>query len=321
VATKLAAPTGIAVLPDNTALVGERTTGRILRVQSEAGQPLRTVRTLPGLATGGGGGLLDLALSPNYAEDNLIFAYVTTKTDNRVIAFTLSGPVTPVLTGIPRGASDNAGRIAFGADGNLYVGTGDAGRPAAAADPKSLAGKVLRVTDIGTAAPDNPARGSRVYTSGHRDVTGLCREVNSALIFEAESRPADASDPVNLLDAGASYGWPSQNARYHEPEAQVPESSRSPGGCAVLNGRLYVTSLDGQSLLSARIVATGPGRTLGAFSVLLHKRYGRLKTVVAAADGALWLTTSNRDGQGHPIADDERVLRIIPSGGSGNKPT
>src|SRR5206468_10003819 len=97
VATKLTAPVGLTLLTDGTALVGERTTGRIVRVQPRAGQPVPTVRTLTGLDTSGDGGLLDLALSPTYAEDGLIYAYVTTRTDNRVVEFTLTGPVTPVF--------------------------------------------------------------------------------------------------------------------------------------------------------------------------------------------------------------------------------
>src|SRR5699024_2045427 len=134
VATHLVAPVGLTLLPDGTALVGERSTGRIVRVQPTPGKPVRTVRTLAGLDTSGDGGLLDLALSPHYAQDSLIFAYITTRTDNRVVVFTLHGPVTPVLTGIPKGTRDNAGRIAFDGAGNLYIGTGDVGRPRLAAD-------------------------------------------------------------------------------------------------------------------------------------------------------------------------------------------
>ncbi|MDQ6849581.1 MAG: PQQ-dependent sugar dehydrogenase [Actinomycetota bacterium] len=322
VATNLTTPTGIAIMPDNTALVGERTTGRILRVRPLAGRPVTTVRTITGLSTVGGGGLLDLALSPNYVEDNLIFAYLTSPADNRVVDFTLTGPVTPVVTGIPRGRSDNTGRIAFAANGDLLIGTGDGGRAADAASPNSLAGKVLRVTDIGTPAAGNPSPGSRVYTSGHRVVDGLCTSTDSTSVFEVETRPRDAADPINLLEPGASYGWPQPGSAYRGPANAVPDSARSPGGCAVLSRRLYVTSRDGSELLSARIGPSTRGRpTIGAYAVALRKRYGRLLTVVAAGDGALWLTTTNRDGAGRPVADDERVLRIVPSGGSAHDRT
>ena len=312
VATKLLRPTALVIMPDHTALVGERTTGRIVRVQPTPGKPVQTVRTLAGLSTAGGGGLLDLALSPNYAEDNLIFAYLTTPTDNRVVAFTLTGQVTPVLKGIPRGARDNTGRIVFDADGSLLVGTGDAGQPALAADPTSLAGKVLRITDIGTPAKGNPTPGSRVWTTGHKVVNGLCVASNAGRVVEVESRAA--SDPVNLLAPGANYGWPSESGAYVRPLKQLPDTARSPGGCAVLDGQLFVTSLDGTSLLTAKLAGTG----VGTFTSSLHGAYGRLRTVVAAPDGALWLTTANRDGVGTPAATDDRVLRIVPSSNAGD---
>ncbi len=315
VATNLSAPTGIAIMPDHTALVGERTTGRIVRVQPIAGQPVRTVRTITGLSTVGDGGLLDLALSPNYAEDNLIFAYVTTPTDNRVVDFTLTGPVTPVLIGIPRGTTDNTGRIAFAVNGDLLVGTGDAGRAADAANPKSLAGKVLRVSDIGAPAAGNPTRGSRVYTSGQRVVNGLCTGATGQIV-EVETRPGVASDPINLLQPGASYGWPRRATGYRVPAKTMPAAAQSPGGCAILDSRLFVTSRDATQLLSAQIGIGQPA--LGVFSASLRKRYGRLLTVSAASDGSLWLTTTNRDGHGSPVPTDERVLRIVPSGASTN---
>jgi glucose/arabinose dehydrogenase len=312
VATDLTAPTGIAIMPNGTALVGERTTGRIVRVQPVAGHKVVTVRTLHGLRTSGDGGLLDLAISPNYEQDNLIFAYITTARDNRVVAFTLHGPVTPVVTGIPAGRTGNVGRIVFGPRGDLYVGTGAAGRQRAAADPASLAGKILRVTDIGRPAPGNP-RGSRIWASGFGSVPGLCIDPDDGAVFETEARTGD--DPVNLIEPGSTYGVPEPDGRYDPPVADLPNDTDDPGGCAVQGPNLYITSLAGRALLATPAQATG-GR-LESFDVLLHGRYGRLRTVVPDRTGALWLTTSNRDGHGSPVPADERVLRIVPSGGGG----
>jgi glucose/arabinose dehydrogenase len=318
VATKLNSPVGLAVLPDGTALVGERATGRIVRVQPTAGKPVRTVRTLTGLGTAGGGGLLDLALSPNYAQDGLIFAYLSTTTDNRVVAFTLTGPVTPVVTGIPRGQSDNTGRIAFGSDGLLYVGTGDAGQPGLAANPSSLAGKVLRVTDIGKPAAGNPAPASPVFTSGHHVVDGLCLVAAANKVIEVEAHGSDGHDDVNALTAGTSYGWPTPSSRVPAPLATLPPKQGGPGGCALIDNQLYVTSLDGKALLSSALTAGSHGLVAGKFTASLENKYGRLLTVVADPSGAaLWLTTSNKDGHGRPVADDERVLRIPPPSGGG----
>ncbi|HZZ97376.1 MAG TPA: PQQ-dependent sugar dehydrogenase [Jatrophihabitantaceae bacterium] len=324
VAARLNSPTGIAILPDNTALVGERATGRIVRVYPQPRRPVHTVRTIPGISTVGGGGLLDLALSPNYDEDNLIFAYITTHTDNRVVAFTLKGPITTVLKGIPRGHRDNTGRLAFRPDGSLLVGTGDAGHPLQAADPGSLAGKVLRVSDIGRAAAGNPTKHSRVYASGFRETDGLCVDADTNIAFQTEALgSATPDDPINVVEAGGAYSWPAGVPAEQAPLTTLPETSRAPGGCAVLGQVLYVTSRGGHAMLAADLK---PGRNgalaLGRFAPSLRGKYGRLRTVVAAPDGALWITTSNRDGHGHPVRADERVLRIVPSAsGGGHDPT
>ncbi|HJQ43383.1 MAG TPA: PQQ-dependent sugar dehydrogenase [Jatrophihabitantaceae bacterium] len=316
VATKLVTPDAIAVLPDNTALVGERTTGRIVLVQPEAGKPVRTVRTLPGVDGAGDGGLLDLALSPNFLQDRLVFAYLTTATDNRVVAFTLSGPVTPVLTGIPRGTTGNGGRIAFGADERLYVATGDAGSPQLAADRTSLAGKVLRVTDVGRPASGNPLGNSPVYTLGHHSVVGLCPVLDDNQLLEVES----AGTEINQLQSGDDYGWPTTALSSQGPISTLPSGMTAPGGCAVIDNLLFVTSRDGQALLSAELTEKGAAISVGKFRPSLQRKYGRLLTIVPAADGALWITTSNRDGHGKPARTDERVLRIIPATASGNSP-
>jgi glucose/arabinose dehydrogenase len=319
VATHLTTPVGLTMMPDNTALVGERTTGRIVRVQPKPGQPVPTVRTLHGLDPSGDGGLLDLALSPTYDEDGLVYAYITTRTDNRVVDFTLKGPVTPVFTGIPKGQTGNTGRIAFGANDDLYVGTGDTGHPSLAARSTSLAGKVLRISAIGKPAPGNPRRTSPLWTSGHHVVDGLCPVPQSNSVLETETARANENDEVNVLAAGDYYGWPSSAGTVHPPAATLPVDGRSPGGCAVLDGTLYVTTLDGRALLSARLSGAGSTLRPGKFAAELRGKYGRLKTVVAADDGALWLTTSNRDGKGSPVAADERVIRYVPSGSGGGK--
>jgi glucose/arabinose dehydrogenase len=319
VATKLTAPVGLTVLPDDTALVGERTTGRIVRVQPVAGKPVQTVRTLTGLSTSGDGGLLDLALSPNYAQDGLIFAYLTTPVDNRVVTFTLTGPATPVLTGIPRGTTGNTGRIVFGTDGLLYVGTGDAGQPRLAADPTSLAGKVLRVTDIGQPGAGNPAPASPVFTGGHRVVDGLCLMPAANRLVEVESHGAAGPDEVNVLTPGDTYGWPTASQADQNPTLTLPTAERAPGGCAVLGDQLYVTSRDGKALLASGLSTKAGVVSATKFSAALQNKYGRLLTVVAdPPNGVLWLTTSNRDGHGKPIATDERVLRIPPPSGGGS---
>jgi glucose/arabinose dehydrogenase len=314
VATNLVAPTGLALLPDGTALVGERTSGRIVQVQPQPGQPVRTIRTVAGIDAAGDGGLLDLAVSPTYQEDGLVYAYLTTATDNRVVSFTLTGPPTPILTGIPKGMTGNTGRLLFDDTGVLYIGTGDAGRPALGEVATSLAGKVLRVTAIGQPAPGNPTPTSPIYTRGHQVVDGLCPDATGEVI-EVEPGPNNSATEVNILHAGADYGYPSGAATTRAPDTRLPDGKTGVGGCAVIGPQLFVTSRDATALLTAAVASRSGSTTFGDFTTVLVGRYGRLLTVVAAPDGALWLTTSNRDGHGHPIPTDERVLRIMPEAG------
>jgi glucose/arabinose dehydrogenase len=315
VATNLRLPWGLAVLPDNTAIVGERRTGRILQVRSIRTPP-KVLMTVAGIDSSGDGGLLDLALSPSYRDDSLVFAYITTRTDNRVVRFELGGRVTPVLVGIPRGTTGNGGRLAFDDNGTLYVGTGDTGRPALAADPRSLAGKVLRVTSFGRPAPHNPSPASPIYTRGHRSVNGLC--VDSADHSYVDEAGA-GTDELNELDPGKDFGWPASPRR---AGTVAPARTLSPAvggltGCAVLQRGLFVASLSGQRLWVFPLADGGrPGTPRG----LLAGTYGRIRTVVAAPDGALWLTTSNRDGQGKPTPQDDRVIRLVPPPNTTNSP-
>jgi glucose/arabinose dehydrogenase len=148
-------------------------------------------------------------------------------------------------------------------------------------------------------------------------IDGLCA-AGTRWIFEVEA--GSRSDEINVLARGAYYGWPTPRGARTAPMTTLPDAARNPGGCAVLNGQLWVTSLDGEALLSTQLRPGVLSPTTSAFSSVLRHRYGRLRTVVAAPDGALWLTTSNRDGSGDPVATDERVIRYLPgsSGGHSN---
>lgn len=311
VATKLTAPTGVAVLPDGTALVGERTTGKVVQVQPQPGQPTPVVQTLTGLDVTGDGGLLDLAVAPTYDETGLVYAYVTTAAGNQVVTFTLGGAVTPVVTGIPKGATGNAGRILFDAAGDLVVATGTAGAPVTAT---SLNGKVLRYDDVGRPASDNPTPNSPVVTTGLTGADGLC------------VAPTATGSTVNLVGSGATgqvavalTGRALTGPITTLPTGSSGQGSGGLGGCTVLGNRLYVSSLDAGAVYGADLSPGSGGAALqvGQLDPVVSKTYGRLRTVVADPSGALWITTSNRDGKGKPVADDERVLRIQPAGGGG----
>lgn len=307
VASGLDTPWGLALLPDGSALVGERRTGRILQVFPDR-SPRAELMTIGGLDATGDGGLLGLALSPTYAEDALVYAYATTATDNRLLRFTLGGSPQAILTGIPKGATGNGGRIAFGPDELLYVGTGDTGQPALAADPTSLAGKVLRLDIFGKPAPDNPEVGSPVWTMGHSNVTGLCFD-GADRLFVAES----TSDEFSVLVPGGDYGWLDRPTIPAVPTRTFPDAGL--GGCGILNRVAYLGAVDGERIWIA--ILDGNGSTVGEPQEFLTRSYGRLRTVVVDPIGALWITTSNLDGPDPAAPSDDRVLRVPPPSEAG----
>ncbi|MGI8627250.1 MAG: PQQ-dependent sugar dehydrogenase [Geodermatophilaceae bacterium] len=311
IASGLSVPTGLALLADGSALVGERTTGRILQVFPDASPPVE-VMVVPGLDVTGDGGLLGLAVSPTFDQDRLIYAYITTPEDNRVVKFPVGGSPNAVLTDIPKGATHNGGALLFGPDGALYVGTGDTGVPDLAADEQNLAGKVLRIDIFG-----EPGGPDAIYTSGHSDVTALCLSPDGQL-FGTDLIDGEP-DELNLLVEDEEYGWPLTGSSTTHPLLEIDVPGDGLGGCALGGGSIALAALDGQRLYTSQLDAEYA--PVGELMEFLTGMYGRLRTLLIDAEGALWVTTNNRDGSGTPAADDDRVLRIPapPVGGGGGK--
>ncbi|MFB7613284.1 PQQ-dependent sugar dehydrogenase [Kitasatospora sp. NPDC056181] len=314
----LQSPWGLVVLPDGDLLVSERDSGRIFRVSAKDGTRTEA-GTVPGVVAGGEGGLLGLALSPGYPADHLVYAYLSTDADNRIVRFPYDpaqpatrqlGDPAVLLTGIPRGPRHNGGRIAFGPDGLLYAGTGDSSNPALAQDKGSLGGKILRLAPDGTPAPGNPFPGSPVYSYGHRNVQGLAWDPQGRLW--ASEFGQDNWDELNLIRPGANYGWPvvegiGNRPEFTDPVVQWRPSEASPSGIAYADGAVWVAALRGTRLW--RVPLDGD-RLAAAPQEFLTGAYGRLRTVVADRDGTLLLVTSNTDGAGDPHPGDDRILRL-----------
>jgi glucose/arabinose dehydrogenase len=316
VARDLEVPWGLAFLPDGSALVSERGTARIRQVSP--GGRVRTVGRVTGVDGTAEGGLLGIALSPTYAEDQLLFAYFTDGSQNVVARMTFDGARLSgqrrILDGIPGGPIHNGGRIAFGPDGFLYVGTGEAGRTELSQDRDSLGGKILRITPDGDPAPGNPFPGSPVYSLGHRNVQGLAWDAQGRM-WAAEFGQ-NTWDELNRIRPGRNYGWPevegrSSDDRFVNPVRQWRTDVASPSGIAVAAGSVFMAGLRGARLWQIPIVDGRAGRPRAR----LTDRYGRLRTVATAPDGSVWLTTSNRDGRGSPRSDDDRILRLTVSTG------
>jgi glucose/arabinose dehydrogenase len=314
VATGLSVPWGLAFLPDGTALVSERDTERVKAVD-ESGE-VRVVGRVAGVDGSGEGGLLGLAVSPGYATDSTVFAYFTRGSENVVARMTYDGEglsdQRTVLDGIPAGPIHNGGRIAFGPDGYLYVGTGESGQSDLSQDRDSLGGKILRITPDGDPAPGNPFAGSPVWSLGHRNVQGLAWD-DEGRMWAAEFGQ-NTWDELNRIEPGENYGWPvvegrAGDDRYVDPVRQWRTSEASPSGIAVADGSVFMAALGGTRLWQVPLLEGADGRT-GRPRASMRERYGRLRTVVAAPDGSLWVTTSNRDGRGAPRDGDDRIVRL-----------
>ncbi|WP_433678936.1 PQQ-dependent sugar dehydrogenase [Nocardia sp. CA-119907] len=300
-------PWGLAFLPDGDALVAERDTGRILRVRP--GRAPEPVYEVPGVVARGEGGLLGLAVGRDFAETRYVYAYFTAADDNRIVRLRLDGQPEVIFDGIAKANNHDGGRIAFGPDGMLYVGTGDAGNGGRAQDPASPNGKILRLTPDGAAAPGNPTPGSPVYSLGHRNVQGLAWD-SAGRLFAAEFGQ-NAFDEINLIEPGRNYGWPAVEGMggvdrgFTDPQIVWKPAEASPSGIAISGDTLYVAALRGERLWTVPL----HDGTLGTPQARIPD-LGRLRTVAIAPDGALWLTTSNTDGRGDVRAGDDRIIRF-----------
>ena len=315
IATGLDVPWDVAFVPGGRAYLTENNTGRVLLREADAA--IREVHRFA-VDASGEGGLLGLEASPTFGSDGLLYAYLTSATDNRVVRFTPGGAVTPILTGISKAAAHDAGRIAFGPDGMLYVATGDAGVSTRSQDPTSLNGKVLRVRPDGTVPADNPRAGSPVYALGLRDPQGLAWD-RSGRLYATEFGP-DRDDEVNVIVPNGNYGWPAVTGRAGDPRFVDPIVVRQPavaswsgaeivaGGVQAWDGDLLVAALRGTRLY--RFDLALDGTVVGSGEELWTGRYGRLRHVEQAPDGSLWVLTSNRDGRGNPVAADDRIIRV-----------
>lgn len=319
VATGLSVPWGIAFLPDGSALVTERDSGRVLHLTGSGGS-WRTAEAgrIAETRSGAEAGLLGIAVSPRFDQDRAVFLYTSTESDNRVLRATFAdgrlGATKAILTGIPRGQIHDGGRLEFGPDGHLYVSTGETGDPEMAQDTDALGGKVLRVTAAGKPAPGNPDPGSAVWSLGHRNVQGLA--FDDAGRLWASEFGQNTWDELNLIQKGVNYGWPQVEGRgegaagagFRNPQVVWRTDQASPSGLAFTAGHLWLASLRGERLWRIQVDGARASKPVDFFV----GEYGRMRTVVVAPDGNLWVATSNRDGRGSPAAADDRILLVSP---------
>lgn len=306
----LSVPWSIIFVGDE-ALVSQRDKMDILAMRP--GRRPRSLGVIRDAATPVDGGVLGLATLHRDGTD-WIYAFHSTDADNCIVRMTYAdgalGVPEVVFAGIPVGRGHNGGRIAFGPDGMLYVATGETRNPALSQDPRSLAGKILRMTPTGSVPADNPFPGSVVYSIGHRNPQGLAWDAAGRLW--ATEFGDKGWDELNRIEAGRNYGWPevegrAGNAAFVDPVVQWRTTEMGPSGLAYVDSTFFIAGLTGKRLWSVKIDAGGKPITTAHFA----GAYGRMRDVVKGSDGRLWFVTNNTDGRGGPPRPgDDRIFAV-----------
>ncbi|QZZ19715.1 PQQ-dependent sugar dehydrogenase [Leptothermofonsia sichuanensis E412] len=332
VATGLEVPWGIAFLSDGDMLVTERP-GRVRLVQNGnlRSQPVATIQ----VTDSGEGGLLGIAAHPEIASNRLFYVYYTADVNespmNRVERWRLAQDGLSatrdrvILDNIPVALYHNGGRIRFGPDGMLYIGTGDARKPDISQDPSSLAGKILRVTPDGDVPADNPVASSPVYISGIRNTQGF-DWFNKSTLWVTDHGPSgelgrSGHDKVSIARAGDNLGWPTiyrcESGQGFVTPSLVWRQATPPGGAAVYTGdaipewkgSLMVATLRSEHLHRIVFDPRSP-QQVQSHEVYLQGTQGRLREAIMGPDGELYITTSNCDGRGSCPPARDKILRV-----------
>jgi len=284
-----------------------------------------TYATVPEIATGGQGGLLDLALAPDYATSKRVFLSYTVRGGGgerlRIARFRDTGQTLQFEQTIFEGTEKEdpahfGGRMAFGRDGKLYVTHGERHDKELAQDANQFNGKVLRMNPDGTPPSDNPlfAQGGNarfVWTLGHRNPQGLAVDPRSGAVAVSEHGPSNYDAPhgydeVNVLTKAANYGWPVIWGDKAQSGMRVADyvwvEATAPGGLAFRNGDLFVPMLAGEALWRLRM-ANG---SVSSAEKIVGSEHGRLRSIGVSPDGTLYIGTSNgQDGQ-----KVDRILKV-----------
>lgn len=337
VASGLNRPWALAFLPDGSMLVTLKEGGLVWL----SGGPARMVDGLPGIDSSGQGGLLDAAVHPDFNENRLVYFTFSEGPAGRqgtsVARAVFRGGPEPrienweiIFSGnnITSGGLHFGSRMAFGPDGMLYVTIGERGQRNRAQDPFDHGGTVVRLIEDGGIPEDNPFTDGvgghpAVFTYGHRNAQGLAVEPETGRAWLHEHGPK-GGDEVNILKAGANYGWPVithgreySGARVGEGLTEKPgmeqpvlywTPSIAPSGMTFYTGDafpswkgdLFVGALAGKQL---RRIDIAKGNVAGQ-EVLLENNLGRIRDVRTGPDGFLYLLT---DG---PSAS---LYRLVPA--------
>ena len=311
-------PRAIAVSDDRIFVTEKDGFIRVIQNGNLLESPLATFRS----ANVFDGGLLGIALHPDFSNNHYIYVFLTYEEDNnlwnKIIRITESEnklqDAETIFDKIPGSSFTNGGFIKFGPDGKLYVGTGTVSDSShLSQDIDSLSGKILRLNDDGTIPDDNPFSDSPVYSLGHRNPQGMTWDANGNM-FVAEIGP-EKNDEINLIQAGKNYGWPEQQCsgdENFEDTILCYDPSIEPGGILFYSGdKLHFEfPFIMASMRAANLYQLDFEEGLSSQKSILSG-IGRVRDVVQGPDGSLYVITSNTDGKGFPDSMDDKLLRIL----------
>lgn len=332
VVTGLEVPWGIAFLPDEEMLVTERA-GRIRLVRDGELYPSPIANI--NVTDSGEGGLLGIAAHPGFANNRLFYVYYTVNNNgtqvNRVERWQLSqdglsaAPEQIIIDDIPVALYHNGGRLRFGSDRMLYIGTGDARNPETSQNIDSLSGKILRLTPDGQVPQDNPFPDNPAFIIGIRNTQGFDWLDESTLVVTDHGPSGElgrrGEDKVLVAQAGDNLGWPTTQNCQAEEDSVTPSlvwrEAVPPGGAAIYTGdaipewqgNLIIATLGSRHL--HRVVFEPQSRSVQSHEVYLQDELGRLREAVISPDGELYITTSNCDGRGNCPPEQDKILRIV----------
>lgn len=332
----LQVPWSIVFAPDGRMIFTERP-GRVRVVENGRlrDAPLATIDDVRAASESG---LMSLALHPEFAANHLLYLAYAYAGDGgqrvRVVRYRETGSALVdrkvLIENIPAAQYHAGCRLRFGPDGKLYITTGDATERSLAQRLDSLAGKTLRLNDDGSVPTDNPFVGQQnsrpeIWSYGHRNAQGLDWQPGTNLQFQTEHGPSGfdgpgGGDEVNIVERGKNYGWPTIHHRESRAGMESPLLEYTPAvapasamfyrGSAFpqFRGNFFFGCLRGETII--RVVLDG--RRVVSQERLLEKKFGRIRDVTEGPDGAIYFSTSNKDGRGTPASNDDRILRLVP---------
>lgn len=317
-AEKLDEPRSIAVSDDRIFVTEKAGRIRVIENNILLSEPLATLRP----ANVFDGGLLGIALHPDFSNNHFIYVFLTYQENgtlwNKILQITESEnklkDAKTIFDKIPGSVFTNGGFLKFGPDKKLYVGTGTISDSShLPQDLDSLSGKILRLNDDGSIPKDNPFPNSPVYSLGHRNPQGMTWD-NMGQMYLAELGP-EKNDEINLIKPGKNYGWPEQQCtgdKKYENAIMCYDPGIEPSGILYYSGGKIKLEADFvmASLRATNLYQLDFANGLDSQKTILSGA-GRIRDVVQSTDGDIYVITSNTDGKGFPDSMDDKLLRII----------